>query len=420
VPDGRGHAAHLAVAPLAQHQLEPGGRDATAGADRHRARREGRLPRKQPRLGRRGAAALHHHAAGERAQRRGAGRALDLHPVAARVALARLGERAREGAVVGQQQEPLAVVVEAAGGVDALHRDEAREARVTGLGAEAREHPVRLPEGEDPGHARRPRMQQLHVEIRGTGPALLLLHGFAGSARNWRPQVRALAGAWRTIAFDARGHARSAAPDDPAAYGAAALVADALGVLAGAGEARAVWVGLSMGAAVALEAALRAPGAVRALVLFSIPAGRGAARGLSARAAAFADAIEREGLEAAGERFAWGPGSGLDARGAELVRQGFLEHAPHGLAHTLRGFLAGWAPIAERGAELARLAVPTLVVAGERDAASLEPSRALAAAIPGAELAVLPEAGHVVNLARPAQTNALLLRFLASLPEESG
>jgi 2-succinyl-6-hydroxy-2,4-cyclohexadiene-1-carboxylate synthase len=264
------------------------------------------------------------------------------------------------------------------------------------------------------------RMQHLHVEIRGAGPALLLLHGFAGSARNWRPQLRALAGSWRTIAYDARGHARSEAPDDPAAYGAEALVGDGLRVLADAGEERAVWVGLSMGAAVALEAALRAPRAVRALALFSIPAGRGAARGLSAQAEAFAEAIEREGLEAAGARFAWGPGSGLDAAGAALVRQGFLEHPPHGLVHTLRGFLSGWPPVAERRVELARVAVPTLVVAGERDAASLAPSRALAAAIPGAELAVVPGAGHVVNLARPAETNALLARFLASLPAESG
>jgi 2-succinyl-6-hydroxy-2,4-cyclohexadiene-1-carboxylate synthase len=262
-------------------------------------------------------------------------------------------------------------------------------------------------------------MQHLHVEIRGSGPALLLLHGFAGSARNWRPQVRALAGSWRTIAYDARGHARSEAPEDPAAYGAEALVADALGVLASAGAERAVWVGLSMGAAVALEAALRAPRAVRALALLSIPGGRGAARGIAAHAAAFADAIEREGLPAAGERFAWGPGSGLDAAGAALVRQGFLEHAPHALVHTLRGFLAGWPPVAARASELARLAAPTLVVAGARDAGSLEPSRALAAAIPDAELAVVPDAGHVVNLARPAETNALLLRFLAGLPEES-
>ena len=258
---------------------------------------------------------------------------------------------------------------------------------------------------------------RLHVEDRGSGPALLFLHGFAGSARNWRPQLRSLGGRFRTLAFDLRGHARSDAPDDPAAYALEAFVADALDVLAGTGEAAAVWIGLSLGAAVALEAALRAPASVRGLVLASIPAGRGATRGLAARAGAFADAIEREGVEAAGARFAWGPGSGLDARGAALVRAGFLEHPPHGLAHTLRGAVASLPPVAERRAELARVAAPTLVVAGALDAASLAPSRALAAAIPGARLEVVPDAGHVVNLAQPEAFGALLDAFLAELPK---
>jgi pimeloyl-ACP methyl ester carboxylesterase len=257
---------------------------------------------------------------------------------------------------------------------------------------------------------------RLHVEEEGAGPAVLFLHGFAGSARNWRPQRRVLGGRFHAIAFDLRGHARSGAPADAAAYSMDALVGDALGVLAGAGEARAVWVGLSLGAAVALEAALRAPGAVRALVLASIPAGRGSGRGVAAQAEAFAAAIEREGIEAAGARYAWGPASGLDARGAALVRAGFLEHPPHGLAHTLRGVLAGLRPAGERRAELARVAAPTLVVAGARDAGSLEPSRALAEAIPGARLEVVPDAGHVVNLAQPAAFDALVTEFLAALP----
>jgi len=256
-------------------------------------------------------------------------------------------------------------------------------------------------------------LPRLHAEVRGEGPAVLFLHGFAGSARNWRPQLRALGGRYRTIAYDARGHARSEAPDEPAAYGTDELVADALRMLREAGAESAAWVGLSMGAAVALEVALRAPEAVRALVLASIPGGRGAARGISARAEAFADAIEHEGVEAAGARFAWGPGSGLDEKGAALVRQGFLEHPPHGLAHTLRGFLASWPPVAERRAELARIEAPALVVAGALDAASRGPSEALAAALPHARLELVEGAGHVVNLARPALFDRLLLSFLA-------
>ena len=96
----------------------------------------------------------------------------------------------------------------------------------------------------------------LHVETRGDpGPTLLLLHGFAGSARNFRPQQRRLAEHFRVVAYDARGHARSAAPEAPADYGLDACVADALRVLEGQGAQRAVVGGLSMGAAVALALA---------------------------------------------------------------------------------------------------------------------------------------------------------------------
>jgi pimeloyl-ACP methyl ester carboxylesterase len=109
----------------------------------------------------------------------------------------------------------------------------------------------------------------------------------------------------------------------------------------------------------------------------------------------------------------WGAGSGLDPAGAQLVRQGFLEHAPHGLAHTLRECLAKLEPVEALGLEGLRL--PVLVVAGAGDPDSLAASRALAAALPAAELVVIPDAGHVVNLAAPAAFDAALLGFLARL-----
>jgi len=55
------------------------------------------------------------------------------------------------------------------------------------------------------------------------------------------------------------------------------------------------------------------------------------------------------------------------------------------------------------------------VIAGERDLGSLPVSRALAEALPAAELVVIPDAGHVVNLAAPATFDAALLGFLARL-----
>jgi pimeloyl-ACP methyl ester carboxylesterase len=259
----------------------------------------------------------------------------------------------------------------------------------------------------------------LHLEREGeSGPVVCLLHGFGGSARNWRPQLRALKTAARPAAFDARGHARSEAPADAAAYAPERLVADVGRVLDHLGAARAVVGGLSMGAGIAARFAAAHPERVRALVLMALPQGADDGTRQRGWALTFADAIEREGLEAAGTRYVWGTDSGLDASAAQLVKLGFLEHAPHALAHTLRGLLAvqpGWRELA---AQLAPLGLPVLVVVGERDRMSRAPCEALAAALPGAELVVVPGAGHVVNLAAREPVNDALVRFLAALPEE--
>jgi len=252
----------------------------------------------------------------------------------------------------------------------------------------------------------------LYNTAEGSGPTLILGHGFGGSARNFRPQSRALRGRYRVVLHDARGHARSDAPTDAAQYAPECFVADVASLLDAAGAATAVVGGLSMGASIALRFALAHPERVCALVLASFPAAS-AGGGFARSAHAFADCIDREGLSAAGERFVWGAESGLDERGAALVRQGFLEHPPHALAHILREFLAEQPSVAALAPELRALRIPTLVVAGEHDQASVGPSEALAAALPDAELARIPEAGHVVNLARPTQFNHHLETFLA-------
>jgi pimeloyl-ACP methyl ester carboxylesterase len=252
----------------------------------------------------------------------------------------------------------------------------------------------------------------LHLEVEGEGPLVVLLHGFGGSARNWRPQLRALRDRFRVAAFDVRGHARTEAPHDAAAYRPERFVADLARVLDHLGAAQAVVGGLSMGAGIAARFAAEHPARVRGLVLASLPPGAEAGTRQRSWALAFADAIDRDGLAAAGARYAWGPESGLDANAAKLVRLGFLEHAPHAIAHTLRELLAvqpGWSALAK---SLGALGLPALVIAGGRDPVSLAPCRELAQALDGASLVVVPEAGHVVNLEARDAVNAALREFL--------
>jgi pimeloyl-ACP methyl ester carboxylesterase len=252
----------------------------------------------------------------------------------------------------------------------------------------------------------------LHIEIDGEGPTIVLGHGFGGSARNFRAQAGALARHFRIVRFDARGHARSEAPDDPEAYRPEAFVEDVARVLDEVRAPAAVIGGLSMGAGIALRFALAYPQRTRALVLASFPAGGAIPGSLSSTAVAFADAIEREGLEAAGERFVWGPDSGLEPGAAKLIRQGFLEHDPRALAYTLRGVIAVQPSPAALTDVLSAVTQPVLLIVGENDRSSLEASRVLAEGLPNARLVVIPDAGHLVNIAQPAAFNAAGETFL--------
>lgn len=252
---------------------------------------------------------------------------------------------------------------------------------------------------------------KLHTETFGKGPAVLLCHGFGGSARNFRTQARALEAQFRVTLFDLRGHARSPAPEGAEAYRLDALLADLAELVADAAPP-VILGGLSLGAKLALDFALAQPTLVRALVLASYPSsGEEAKR--QKWALGFAEAIEARGLDEAGSEFVWGERSRFDPKGAALIRQGLLEHSPQALAHILREVLATLPSPATLAPRLRTLSMPACIVAGSEDQESLAPCRELARLLPNAELHVLEGAGHVVNLEKPAEFNALLKAFLA-------
>lgn len=258
----------------------------------------------------------------------------------------------------------------------------------------------------------------LYVERHGRpassgAPALVLAHGFGGSARNFRPQLRVLRERFAVLLYDARGHGRSSAPDAEPAYTLPTLVADLDAVRASIEPPGAVIGGLSLGAMTALYAALRRPESVQKLILASLPiADSNQDRASANWAFDFAAAIEGEGLEAAGARFIWGRRSRFDPEGAALIRRGFLEHSPLALVRLLRAAVAPLPSLAELQPKLEGLSVPTLLVVGSEDSRCLETSRRAAALLPRAELVVIEGAGHVVNLAKVERFNKALVEFL--------
>jgi pimeloyl-ACP methyl ester carboxylesterase len=132
---------------------------------------------------------------------------------------------------------------------------------------------------------------RLHLVEQGSGPLVLLCHGFPESSYSWRHQLPALAAAgYRAVAPDMRGYGRSDRPPDIEKYTQLHLVGDMVGVLDALGAGTAVIVGHDWGAPVAWNGALMRPDRFRAVAALSVPyAPRGSARPTAAMAQASGD-----------------------------------------------------------------------------------------------------------------------------------
>jgi 2-succinyl-6-hydroxy-2,4-cyclohexadiene-1-carboxylate synthase len=260
-------------------------------------------------------------------------------------------------------------------------------------------------------------MTELHFERTGSGPPLVLLHGFTGSTRSWDLLVPGLAGVAECISIDLVGHGQSPAPDRLACYSMDACVADVVGVLDGLRLERADVLGYSMGGRVALHLAIAAPRRVRRLVLESASPGLDDSleRAERVRAdSALADQIEAEGIAAFVERWehqpllALGPAVLPELR--ERVHSERLRNRPRGLANSLRGMGVG-AP-ASAWDKLAAVSCPTLLLVGARDAKYRAIAKRMLSRLASADLVVLPDAGHTAHLEQARAFAAAVTEFL--------
>jgi pimeloyl-ACP methyl ester carboxylesterase len=265
---------------------------------------------------------------------------------------------------------------------------------------------------------------RLWYEETGSGSPVLFIHEFAGDHRSWEPQVRELCRRHRCIAYDARGYPPSDVPEEPERYSQERAVADAVAVLDHLGIERAHVVGLSMGGFCTLHLGLSHPHRAHSLLVAGC--GYGAhpdqRETFTAESEANARSFEAEGSAATAERYMAGPARltyrRKDPRGWEESRRWLAGHSPRGSALTLRGVQVRRPSLYDLTYRLRGLAVPTLLVIGDRDEQGLDATLMLQRAIPNAAMAVLPRTGHACNLEEPALFNRLLADFLGIV--ESG
>lgn len=261
---------------------------------------------------------------------------------------------------------------------------------------------------------------QLHVEITGPGsgpssgsaPDLLLVAGLGGRGAFWKPQIDALCGQFRCITFDHRGCGNST--PGLLAEDTAHMARDAAALLDALGIERTLYIGHSTGGAIGQHLALDHPERLEKLVLSCSWPGPDAYFLELFR-------LRRAILERAGPQAYLSSGTFLGFPSRYLQPQ--IASARATMEERLRAFpgmeveLSRIAAVMSHDlrARLPEIAVPTLCIGAEDD--QITPSgftEEMAAAIPGAQLHLLPRGGHFCPTAQTQAYNARIIRFLTS------
>jgi 2-succinyl-6-hydroxy-2,4-cyclohexadiene-1-carboxylate synthase len=249
--------------------------------------------------------------------------------------------------------------------------------------------------------------ERLTSIVAGSGPRVVLLHGFTQTARAWGPFADALASSGHEIlSVDAPGHGGSAAIDADLPEAARLL---------GATGGRAVYVGYSMGGRIALRLALDRPELVRALVLIGASPGLEDPTERAARRAAddlLADRIETIGVDAFLDEWLAQPlFAGLDDARAERSER--RRNTAAGLSSSLR--LAGTGAMEPLWSRLGEVRMPVLLVTGEHDEKFSDLAQRMVAAMdPRAWHIAVADAGHSVHLEQPELTADVVTSWLRS------
>ncbi|HKE56060.1 MAG TPA: alpha/beta fold hydrolase [Pyrinomonadaceae bacterium] len=249
----------------------------------------------------------------------------------------------------------------------------------------------------------------------GTGPPVVLLHGYPFDRTLWTDQVARLANRYRFVTPDLRGHG-----DSDVGAGVAtmdAMAADVAVLMDSLNISHAIIGGLSMGGYVTLAFYRNYPARVKALVL------------ADTRPQADTEEAKQIRAQQVEQVLAKGMSPIVDAMLPKLlapetvskrpevvkrIRDMMFKTKPGGAAAALQGMACRY----NQGELLSKINVPTLIVVGSEDAITPVPdSERMHAAISGSRLVIIENAGHVSNVEQPEQFNQAFSDFLARIPE---
>ncbi|RXT02284.1 alpha/beta fold hydrolase [Ammoniphilus sp. CFH 90114] len=247
---------------------------------------------------------------------------------------------------------------------------------------------------------------QVNVEARGSGEAVVFVHGLGGDLNIWHSQVNVCSRSMRTITYDLRGAGKTDV--HPPEYSIDLLVEDLKSVLDNESIESAHLVAHSMGTLIVEHFAVRYPEAVKSLTLvggFTEPP-EGARKALGDRSTV----VREKGMEAVADAILEGGFSSYTKHSNQamlgMVRSLLLSNDPEGYAALCRALADA------RSIKHQEVSVPVLLIVGDEDKTTpLAMSKALYKNFPNAELVVLPNCGHWATLESADEVNRALLKF---------
>lgn len=230
---------------------------------------------------------------------------------------------------------------------------------------------------------------RLYYETRGSGTPLILSHGYSSTSGMWQQQVSPLSKFFTLIIWDMRGHGQSDYPSDQSLYSEAHTVADIAALLDHICPGRkAIVGGLSLGGYMSLAFHRVHPERVKALLIIDTGPG-----------------FKKDSSRDAWNKTAHETAAGFDRDGLGRLqnlspeRSQVTHRNAKGLALAARGMLAQQNSAVFHS--IGDIRVPSLIVVGADDKPFIAASEYMAKKIPGAQKAVIPDAGHAANIDQP-------------------
>lgn len=248
----------------------------------------------------------------------------------------------------------------------------------------------------------------------GSGPVLLLIHGFGFHGGLWEAQIGSLSERYRVLAVHMPGHGGAPPLPGEAEQSMSAFAGAALGLLDREGVRQAAVVGHSMGGYVALALAKAAPERVAGLSLVASQARADTPEGRAGRAA-LAERARQQGPEAVWQALGpklFAPSAAADSPLRRQVEEMARAMSVRGIEQSLsamagREDLRDWLP---------SLAVPALFLTGADDVLiPADRTSEMAALVPGSALALVEGAGHAAPMEQPAAVTAALAEWLGKV-----